>query len=169
MTDPSESKAPEGGPDGAKESTFLVTHAEAESAVMRDVDDGQVHTLSTNPGVDVDDAVEGVVAPEGPMSVTWTLVEVEQRRALTIERSPEPPTTQERDLAAEQDVGELTRRPRAGDGELHVVTVPEDETDSAVEELLADRETMLSRAARLGVERVELRLAPGVVSVRYMP
>jgi len=35
--------------------------------------------------------------------------------------------------------------------------------------VLADREATLSRAARLGVARVEVRSEPGVVSVRYMP
>jgi len=34
---------------------------------------------------------------------------------------------------------------------------------------LADNEATLVRAARLGVERVEVRSDPGVVSVRYLP
>ncbi|MDZ5813097.1 DUF5812 family protein, partial [Halorubrum sp. AD140] len=36
-----------------KESTFLVTHVESDSAVLKDVHDGQVHTLRSNPGLDV--------------------------------------------------------------------------------------------------------------------
>jgi len=155
--------------DDGKESTFLVTHADAESAVVKDVTDGQVHTLDSNPGLEEDHAVTGTVAPDPPMEVTWQLVEVAERWPLSIEESREPPTTQERELAADQAVGELTRRERAGEGELHVLTVPEDATEEAVADVLADREATLSRAARLGVARVEVRSEPGVVSVRYMP
>jgi len=152
-----------------KESTFLVTHADDESAVVKDVHDGQVHTLASNPGVDVDDAIEGSVAPDPPLELSWQLVEIEERRPLSIEESEEPPTVQERDLAADQPVGELTREPRAGIGEIHVLTVPEDGTTEAVADVVEDREGTLSRAARLGVNRVEIRSEPGVVSVRYLP
>ena len=151
-----------------KTSTFLVTHAEGDSAVLKDVHDGQVHTLSLNPGVEEADAVEATVAPEPPMNLTWSVVEVEERRQLTTERSEEPPTVQERELAAEQEVGEIAREERAGTGEIHVLTVPPEDTESAVEDVLDDEGT-LSRAARLGVSRVEVRSEDGVVSVRYMP
>ena len=57
---------------------------------------------------------------------------------------------------------------RAGEGELHVLTVPEDGTTDAVADVLDDEET-LARAARLGVRRVEVRGESGVVSVRYLP
>lgn len=152
-----------------KQSTFLVTHVEAESAVLKDVHDGQVHTLSSNPGLEVDDAVEATVAPDPPMNVTYQVVEVESRRSLSVEESEEPPTAQEQELAAEQPEGELTREPRAGTGEIHVLTPPEETTEQAVADVVEDREGTLSRAARLGVNRVEVRSAPGVVSVRYMP
>ncbi|WP_224333743.1 DUF5812 family protein [Haloprofundus halobius] len=155
--------------DESKEGTFLVTAADDETAVLKDVEDGQVHTLVSNPGVERHDAVEGVVAPDPPMNVTWQLVEVESRRPLRIEESSESPTTMARDLAAEQPVGELTRRERAGTGEIHVVTVPEETTEQAVADVLDDEEGLLSRAARLGVNRVEVRSSPGVVVVRYMP
>lgn len=151
-----------------KTSTFLVTHAEGDSAVLKDVHDGQVHTLSTNPGVDEADAVEATVAPDPPMNLTWSVVEVEERRELTTEHSEEPPTVQERELADEQAVGEITREERAGTGEIHVLTVPPEETADAVEDVLDDEGT-LTRAARLGVSRVEVRSQDGVVSVRYMP
>ena len=154
--------------DGEKTSTFLVTHAEDESAVLKDVHDGQVHTLSSNPGVEEADAVEATVAPDPPMNVTWSVVEVEERRPLTTERSEEPPTVHERETAAEQAVGEISRKERAGTGEIHVLSVPPEDTDEAVGDVLDDEGT-LSRAARLGVNRVEVRSEDGVVSVRYMP
>jgi len=152
-----------------KESTFLVTHVESDSAVLKDVHDGQVHTLSTNPGLEVDDAVEATVAPDPPMEVTYRVIEVAERRRLSIEESEEPPTVHERELAAETPTGELAREPRAGEGEVHVLTPPESDTADAVADVIEDREATLSRAARLGVNRVEIRSEPGVVSVRYMP
>lgn len=159
---------PEADPEQT-EGTFLVTHADDDSAVLKDVERGRVHTLSENPGVEVHDAVEGVVAPEPPLNVTMRLVEVHERRNLSLRESPEPPTTQERDIAAEQDVGDLTREPRAGIGEIHVISVPEDQTEQAVADVLEDEEGTLARAARLGVDRVEVRSEPGLVSVRYLP
>jgi hypothetical protein len=156
-------------PENSEEGTFLVTHAEAESAVLRDVDDGRVHTLSSNPGVETEDVLEAAIAPEPPLEVTHRVIEVESRRRIPIEESPEPPTEQERDLAADQAVGEVTREPRAGVGELHVITVPEETTSDAVGDVLDDRETTIARAARLGVNRVEIRSEPGIVSVRYLP
>jgi len=152
-----------------KEGTFLVTHADDESAVLKDVDDGQVHTLTSNPGVEVDDAIDGVVSPDPPLEVSWQLTDIEERRPLSVEHSEEPPTSQERDIAADQSVGELTREPRAGIGEIHVLTVDEEGTAEAVDSVLDDREGTLSRAARLGVNRVEIRSEPGVVSIRYLP
>jgi len=155
--------------DGERDGTFLVTHADDASAVLRDVASGQVYTLSSNPGIEEGEAVDGVVAPDPPMNVSWQLVDIEERRAIPVEDSDEPPTRQSLDIAADQAVGELTRTDRAGDGELHVVTVPEDDTERAVADVLEDDDTSRTRAARLGVNRVEVRSAPGVVVVRYMP
>jgi len=152
----------------ALEGHFLVTHADEDSAVLKDVDCGQVHTLADNPGVEAGDVLEGVVEPEPPMEVAYTLVEVETRRHLAVEESPEPPTAQERAVAADQPDGEVTRRERAGTGELHVLTVPDGEAAATAEAVAADEETV-ARAGRLGVDRVEIRTASGVVSVRYLP
>ncbi|MEF8842071.1 MAG: DUF5812 family protein [Haloarculaceae archaeon] len=157
---------------GASEGRFLVTHADADSAVLKDVESGQVHTLGDNPGVEEHDVIEATVAPEPPMEVTWRVTEVRDRRSLRVEESDEPPTAHERELADGQEVGDLTRRERAGEGEIHVLTVPPDGVEAAVADVLGDEGT-LARAARLGVARVEVRSTTadghGVVSVRYMP
>ncbi|WP_284013043.1 DUF5812 family protein [Halobaculum litoreum] len=155
--------------DGEKDATFLVTHADDDSAVLRDVASGQVHALSSNPGVEEGEAVEGTVAPDPPMNVSWQLVEVHERRHIAVEASDESPTSRSVDVAGDQPVGDLTRLERAGTGELHVITVAEADTEDAVEDVLADAETARARAARLGVNRVEVRSAPGVVVIRYMP
>jgi|SRR5699024_4981169 len=153
-----------------KQSTFLVTHADAESAVLQDTSDGQVHTLAANPDLDANDALEATIASVGSMELTWEIQEIESRWALTTEHADEPPTKQEREIAATQDEGELTTRERAGIGELHVLTVPEDRVESAVADVLDDEATLV-RAARFGVNRVEVRsdAEEGVVSVRYLP
>ncbi|KTG30419.1 DUF5812 family protein [Haloferax profundi] len=149
--------------------TFLVTAADDESAVLRDVHSGQVHTLSSNPGVSEEEAVRGTVAPDPPMNVSWKLVDVETRWTVSIERSSESPTTNSRTIASENPDGELVTQERAGTGEIHVLSVPDEMTEQAVDDILDDREGLLSRAARLDVNRVEIRSSSGVVAVRYMP
>ena len=155
--------------EGEIEGTFLVTAAEADSAVLKNVESGQVHTLSSNPGVERADVVEGIVAPDPPLNVSYQLIETTTRRSLSVARSDEPPTAHSKELAAGQDVGGLALEERAGTGEIHVITVPEDDTEAVVDDVLDDEEQLLSRAARLGVNRVEVRSSPGVLSVRYMP
>lgn len=149
---------------------FVVTHADTDSAVLKAVDGGQVHTLATNPGVETDDIIEATIAPEPPMEVTWQVVEIAEQRALAIEHSPEPPTGLAYDLAADQPVGEVTRRDRAGKGEFHVLTLEPDSVAAATEEV-ADDEATRTVAARAGANRVELRTdgEEGVLSVRYLP
>ncbi|MEZ3116982.1 DUF5812 family protein [Halobaculum sp. MBLA0147] len=147
----------------------MVTHADDDSAVLRDADTGQVHTLSANEGLTADEVIEATVAPEPPMGVTYELRDLHASRSVRIEAVREPPTTQSREIAADQPVGEVTRQERAGDGELHVLSVPESETESAVDDVLDDRETRLVQAARAGASLVEVRSEPGVVAVRYLP
>lgn len=162
--------APDDGGGGDRErGTFLVTAADEDSAVLRNVESGRVFTLSSNPGVELHDAVTGAVAPDPPLEVTWRLVEIDRRWRVALERSEESPTAKSAELAAEQDVGDLARMERAGTGEVHVLTVPPERTDQAVTDVLDDEEVTRARAARLGVNRVEVRAADGVVSVRYVP
>lgn len=150
------------------EGTFLVTSADAETATLRDVATAQVLTLSENPGVEAGEVLEATVAAEPPMEVTYEVVEVAERRTIPVERTDLLPTAQVQETAADQPVGEVTTIERAGEGELHVLTVPDGEADDAADEVLADEGTV-ARAARLGVDRVEVRTAAGVVSVRYLP
>jgi len=151
-----------------KEGTFVVTEADPESAILRDVNDGQIHTLGSNPGLAVGEAIEATLAPEPPMEVVWDVEETARQFSVSVEESAEPPTQQALDLAADQPVGEVATRERAGTGEVHVLTVPEENTEAAVADVLDDDATV-ERAARIGVERVEIRSEPGVVSVRYLP
>jgi hypothetical protein len=152
-----------------KTGRFLVTHAEDASAVLKDLDDAQVLTLGDGHDVETGEVLEATLEPDPPMEVTWSVVDVDDRTRLTVERSPEPPTAHERDLGDGQAVGEVVREERAGTGEIHVLTVPPGETDAAVDDVLDDEATLV-RAARMdGVVRVEVRAEEGVVAVRYLP
>ncbi|CCQ34537.1 hypothetical protein HLRTI_001574 [Halorhabdus tiamatea SARL4B] len=151
-----------------KTGTFVVTHVDAESAVLTNVADAHVHTLSAHPDFSEGEVLEATVRAEPPMEVTWEVVAVHDRRTIPVERSPERPTKLARDIAGDQSIGEVTRREREGVGEIHVLTVPEDQTEQAVEDVIDDDETR-RRAARLGVDRVEIRADAGCVSVRYLP
>jgi len=151
-----------------KEGTFLVTHADEESVTVRDVVDSQVLTLSENPGLEAGTVVEATLEAEPPMEVTYAVAELAAEHAIPVDVVELEPTQQAKDLAADQPVGELTTQERAGTGELHVLTVPDSEAAATAEEIAADEETV-ARAGRLGVDRVEIRTASGVVSVRYLP
>ncbi|WP_324665299.1 DUF5812 family protein [Haloarcula sediminis] len=151
-----------------KEGTFLVTHADEASVTLRDVVDSQVLTLSENPGLEAGTVIEATLEAEPPMEVTYTVADLAAEREIPVEVVDLEPTAQAKDAAADQPVGELTTRERAGTGEVHVLTVPDGETAATAEEVAADEETV-ARAGRLGVDRVEIRTADGVVSVRYLP
>jgi hypothetical protein len=151
-----------------QEGTFVVTHVDEGTAVLQDVHSGGVHTLAENPDLEADEVLEATLAVQPPMEVVWTLAEVHGRRTIDVEHSPERPTQQARELAADQEVGELTTRERAGKGEVHVISVPPERTEQAATDVVEDGAT-LTRAARLGVERVEVRADEGVLSVRYLP
>jgi hypothetical protein len=152
-----------------KEGTFVVTHAAEESAILQDAADSQVHTLESNPDLAAMEVVEATIEAVPPTEATWEVDDLEERRTVSVEESPEAPTKQAEAAAADQPEGELTVIERAGTGELHVISVPEDTTDQAVADVLDDEQGLVTRAARLGVGRVEVRSAEGVVSVRYLP
>jgi hypothetical protein len=170
MTDDDDAaEATEGASDSDTQAgTFVVTHVDEGTAVLQDVHSGGVHTLAENPDLEPYEVLEATLEVEPPMEVVWTVAEIHDRRTIEVEHSSELPTQQARDLAADQEVGELTTRERAGEGELHVITVPPERTDQAATDVVEDDAT-LTRAARLGVERVEVRAADGVLSVRYLP
>lgn len=151
-----------------KTATFLVTSAEAESAILSDVRNGQVHTLSENPGVEQGDVLEATIAPEPPMDVTYTVVEVAERKEIPVRVSAESPTKQVREMAADLETGELETTERAGIGEVHVLAVDPNGVEAAVEDVEEDEQTV-ARAARIGIDRVEIRSGEDFVSVRYLP
>lgn len=151
-----------------KTGTFIVTAVDEETAVLSDVDDRQVHTLESHPDLAVEEVLEATITSKPPMDVEWTLETVEDRREIEVSASQERPTKASLEIAEGLEQGDLHRRKRTDEGEIHVLRVPEAELEAAVEDVVSDRETV-SRAARLGVRRVEVRAADGVVAVRYLP
>jgi len=150
--------------------TFLVTETDAESAVLRDVETGQVHALAqqSDPALESGEVLTATIRPVPPMEVTWELVETEDRRTVEVIDSDLSPTRQAEELAAGKPPGEVIREEREGSGEIHVVTVPDGEAEQAARDVLEDEET-IARAARLDAARVEVRTGEGFVNVRYLP
>lgn len=151
-----------------KTATFLVTSADDEAAVLSDVQNGQVHTLSENPDLEQGDVLEATIAADPPMNVTYTVVDVAERREIPVRVSAESPTKQAREMAADLQTGELETTERAGIGEVHVLAVEPSGVEAAVEDVQTDEQTV-ARAARIGIDRVEIRSGEDFVSVRYLP
>ncbi|MFB6135499.1 MAG: DUF5812 family protein [Halobacteriaceae archaeon] len=147
--------------------TFLVTHADEGSAVLRDVEDAQVHALADNPGVDAGDVVEATLEPVPPAEVAWTVADLGERREVTVRRVDERPAEDAFDALEGHDVGDLVAV-EEGEETVHALAVPDGGVDAAVEDVVTDEATRV-RAARLGASRVRVRGADGVVSVRYLP
>jgi hypothetical protein len=150
----------------AETSSYLVTHAGAASAVVRDVVTGQVHTLTEHPSLQTGEVLRATVRPEPPLGVTSRIASLEERREVPVAVSDEPPTAQERSMAGE--LGEVNRFERAGTGEIHVMKVPADRLAETVGDLQRDEE-VVARAARLEVARVEIRAGDELVAIRYLP
>lgn len=149
-----------------KAGTFYVRVADDATAELADVNDGQVFVLSSNPGLDPGDIVEGTVASDPPLGVSWSLVAVDTRYRVTVEAIDEAPAPGARTLVESLSVGELARE-ELPDGERHVLKVPAEETAAAVQDLV-EEETTRRRAARIGAPRAEVRGEGGIVAVRYL-
>ena len=91
-----------------------------------------------------------------------------QSRQIEVTVSDERPTKASREIAESLAEGDLHTRERSDYGEIHVLSVPADHLEDAVTDVAEDRETVI-RAARMGIRRVEVRAADGVLSVRYLP
>jgi hypothetical protein len=151
-----------------KSGTFYVSEASEESAILTDVADSQVVTLSENPGVEQGDVLVATVAEDPPMGVTYSVVAVSERKQIPVTVSEESPTQQAREMADTLPEGELETTERAGIGEVHVLSVPAETVADAVQDVAEDEQTV-ARAARIGIDRVEIRSGEDFVSVRYLP
>lgn len=162
-----------GGDDGEPElnsGTFYVKYAQDSAVTLHEVNTAQICTLIENPGFETHDIIEATLVAQPPMEVSYLLKDLESHRSIPVETSPESPTTQVMEIAAEMDRGEAVAIEREGEGEIHILTVDPEETSRTADELYDDEMTY-KNAARYEVERVEIRTdeSEGVVSIRYLP
>lgn len=149
--------------------TFYVKYATDSSVTLHEVDTSQIFTLIENPGFENHDIVEASLVAQPPMEVSYLIDELESHYSIPVETSPEPPTGQIQELAADMDEMEAVAIDREGEGEIHVLRVAPDNVERTAEELHEDEMTY-KNAARYGVGRVEIRTdESGIVSIRYLP
>jgi len=143
---------------------YVVDHRDEATATLRNVTSGQIHPIADPPDVFEDEALVATLT-ENADGLTWSIESIDRRWTVTIGVSDRAPGERARAAAADCSAGDNARIDRPS-GELHVVVVPESETSAAVRDVIDDEAT-LDRAVRLGVERVDVRSAPGLVAVRY--
>jgi hypothetical protein len=149
--------------------TFYVKHATDSSVTLHDVDTAQILTLAENPGVESHEIIEATLVAQPPMEVAYLVDEMTGQYSVPVETSPEPPTRQVRETAAEMDETQAATIEREGEGEIHVLRVPPEDVDQTATEV-GDDEMTYKNAARCGIDRVEIRTdETGIVSVRYLP
>lgn len=191
QVDPGDLSGPESSPGGAGEpeldapiidpgndepetvtGTFYVKYAEDSSVTLHDVDTAQICTLVENPGFERHEIVEGTLVSQPPMGVSYLVDELEAHYSIPVETSSEAPTKQVQEIAVEElDTGEAVAIEREGDGEIHILRVQPERTETTAEELRDDEMTYKNAARYDAVERVEIRIddTEGVVSIRYLP
>jgi len=149
--------------------TFYVKHATDSSVTLHDIDTAQIFTLAENPGVESHEIIEATLVAQPPIEVAYLVDEMTEQYSVPVETSPEPPTRQVREIAAEMDETQATAIEREGEGEIHVLRVAPENVDQTATELGEDEMTY-KNAARDGINRVEVRTdETGIVSVRYLP
>ena len=150
--------------------TFYVKYTADSSVTLHEVNTGQICTLIENPGFAVHEIIAATLVAQPPMEVSYLVSELDDQYAIPVERTPEPPTTQVTEIAAEMDEMEAAAIDRAGEGEIHILRVAPDNVEQTAEELNEDEMTY-KNAARYGVSRVEIRSSEddGIVSIRYLP
>ncbi|WP_436934634.1 DUF5812 family protein [Halovenus marina] len=149
---------------------FYVKYAEGVSATLHEVNTGQIYTLIENPDFEQHEIVEASLIAQPPMEVSYTINDIESRRTVPVETSPESPTTQVTNIAGDMEPGQAVAIDREGEGEIHILRVESDQVDQTADEL-PDDEMTYKNAARYGMDRVEIRTdeETGVVAIRYLP
>lgn len=150
--------------------TYLVTAVDEESAVVRDVDSGGVHTVVDHPDLEQGEVVEGTLEEAADHGLTWTLATVGDRWTPRVTVTDLEPTRRTREAVEDRPAGTLERLERAGEGTVHAISVDPGSATGGAREVAEDEATR-ERAARLGAVTVEIRYDDdaGVLAVRYLP
>jgi hypothetical protein len=157
-------------PPEPEHGVFYVKYAEGVSATLHEVNTGQIYTLIENPDFERHEIVEASLIAQPPMEVSYLIDELDSRRTVPVEMSPESPTSQVTKIAGDMEPGQAVAIEREGEGEIHILRVESDEVDETAAELLDDEMTY-KNAARYEMERVEIRTddEDGAVAIRYLP
>lgn len=160
----------EEAPPEPESGVFYVKHAEDAAATLHEVNTSQIYTVLQHPDLQRHEIVEATLIAVPPMEVSYTIDEINSRREILVEQSPEQPTQQVLDIAADLDEGEAIAIEREGKGEIHILRVKPEWTGRTADEL-HDDEMTYKNVARYGVERVEIRTDEddGIVAIRYLP
>lgn len=154
------------GPDShdvnTETGTFLVTHTDPGSAVLRAVTTGQIYPVAEPPELGAGDILLATLEPADATASVWAMV-TRVEYPLTVESSDDPPPETVRRTVQDTSPGTLERLDRAW-GELHAIAVPDAAT--AITDIVDDPATR-SRAARIGARHVIVRGTDAVVGVEY--
>jgi hypothetical protein len=148
---------------------FVVIAADAQTLVLRAVDSARVLTLIDPPELDRWTVLDATLESADALGVTMRAVMVEDHFTVEVVTQDERPTTRSRAAAAALPAGGSTFLPRQDAGGTDVIALADADHTAARQQMAADLEPIVLRAARLDVRRVELRSTPGVLSVRYLP
>ncbi|MFB6186436.1 MAG: DUF5812 family protein, partial [Halobacteriaceae archaeon] len=113
------------------EGRYLVTHSDDESAILRDISKGQIYTIIHNPDLSEGDIIDAKLEAVPPLDIQWTIDTIVQRYSISIEIMETEPTEAAKEAANTLEKGELATLSGAN-GVTHVITVPEEKTESAI-------------------------------------
>ncbi|MDR9411787.1 MAG: DUF5812 family protein [Haloquadratum sp.] len=148
---------------------FVVLAADADALMLRAVDSARVLTLIDPPAFDRWTVLDATLVSADALGLTMRAAAVEDHFTVALVAQDERPTTRSRAAAATLPAGGSTFLPRQDAGGTDVIALAAADHTAARQQLAADVEPIVLRAARLDVRRVELRSAPGVLTVRYLP
>lgn len=149
---------------GPVRGTFLVIDSDGESGVLQDVTTSQIHPLGTAPPVPVGSAFQGTIAPDPPLEVVWTIESLTDHWEITVSLLDEPLTDSARAVGAQTESGTVGIDHSPTDGERHII--PTTDPEGAAADLRDDRQPR-RQAAKLGADRVEIRVGEDLVSLYY--
>ncbi|MFB6253342.1 MAG: DUF5812 family protein [Halobacteriaceae archaeon] len=147
------------------EGRYLVTHSDDESAILRDISKGQIYTIIHNPDLSEGDIIDAKLESVPPLDIQWTIETIVHRYSISVDVSANEPGEAANEAAKNLENNELATLSEAN-GVTHVLTVPEENTESAIHDL-ADDETIRIQAAKRDADHVIIRGSDGVISIRY--
>lgn len=148
---------------------FVVTVADEATLLMRGVDSAQVLTVTDPTDLERWTVVDATLVHADALGLTMRAASIDHQFMVQVVEQEERPTSRSRSVVTSLDAGASTFLPRQDAGGTDVIALADADHIAARRTMAADLEPLVMRAARLDVRRVELRSAPGILSVRYLP